>query len=281
MKGQLVGAALVPGMPHLLAQNASAGWLSLAEAVRQLGDELREAGVESLLVVSTQWISVLGLTVQARPRLEGTRVDENWYRYEFGTIPYSLQTDVELSRLWLEELRQRNFQARPIDHPHFPVDTGLITVLKLLDPENRLAISQVSLNLYGTAEMSEQIGQAAVNASIRCGRRTAVVAIGGLSSHPWQRWIEPAQDAISNPNDESLNARVLELLKTGRIDELMASRAEMVAAGAMDGQLRTISFLHGAVGLAHPAQVRAYAPVWGMGAAVVSWPISHRNGVSE
>lgn len=281
MSGKLVGAALVPGMPHLLAQNPSAGCTQLAGAMRQLGDELRQAGAESLLIVSTQWISVLGLTMQSRPRLQGTRVDENWYRYDFGTIPYSLQTDVELSRLWLDELRKQGFQARPVDHPHFPVDTGLVTALKLLDPENRMAISQVSLNLYGTPEMSEQIGQAAVRATALSGKRTAVLAIGGLSSHPWQRWIEPGQDAITSASDDALNIRVLEMLKAGRIDELLAARADMVEAGAMDGQLRTISFLHGAVGLAHPAQVRAYAPVWGMGAAVVSWPISHRNGVSE
>lgn len=281
MSGHIVAAAFVPGMPHVLAGRPAEGWSSLASAMRQLGDDLRQAQTESLLIISTQWISVLGLQVQMRPNLQGTRVDENWYRYDFGSIPYALQTDTGLSQCWLEELRASGFQARPIDHPHFPVDTGLVTALRLLDPENRWPISQVSLNLYGTAQMTEKMGRAGMKAVQRSGRRTAVLAIGGLSSHPWQRWIEPAQDAISSAADETLNERVLGLLKNGHIDELLAAREQIVAGGAMDGQLRTISFLHGAVGLAHPAQVRAYAPVWGMGAAVVSWPVSHRIGVSE
>ena len=184
MTGQIVVAAMVPGMPHLLAQEPAKGWAVLADAVRELGDELRKAQVDSLLLVSTQWMSVLGLQIQMRARLEGVRVDENWYRYDFGTVPYSIRTDLGLSQFWLDELRARQFQARAIDHQHFPVDTGLVTAIRLLDPQGQFAVSQVSLNLYGTPELSEQVGQAGAKAVARSGHRVAAVAIGGLSSHP-------------------------------------------------------------------------------------------------
>ena len=64
-KGGIVGAGLVPGLPHLLASKPAAGWTQLAEATRALGRELRAAGAESLMLVSSQWFSVLGLLVHA------------------------------------------------------------------------------------------------------------------------------------------------------------------------------------------------------------------------
>ena len=264
--------ALVPGLPHLLAGEPAPGWAKLAAEVRTLGDHLRKLGVESLVVVSTQWISVLGLQVQVRAELAGTRVDENWYRYDFGTVGFRLHTDVVVAETWLAELQSEGFQARPTSHPHFPIDTGLVVATRLLDPEGRFCIAQTSLNLYGTPESVERVGAAATRAVIRSNRPSAIVAIGGLSSHPLRTWIDPARDAIATPKDDAANRRVLAQLTRGDAAELFRERDAVSRAAAMDAQLRCLSFLHGAGGLDRAAHVLAYAPVWGMGAAVISWP---------
>ena len=72
-----VAAALVPGMPHLLAADPAPSWRELAAATRTVGDRLRERAVEAVLLLSTQWFTVLGHQVQCDPRLSGTRADEN------------------------------------------------------------------------------------------------------------------------------------------------------------------------------------------------------------
>lgn len=264
-------AALVPAMPHLLAQQPAPGWKQLADEVRALGERWRAAGVESLLVVSTQWFSVLGLQVQVRPQLKGTRVDENWYGFDYGTIPYELRTDVELAQRWLSALVADGFQARPTEHEHFPVDTGLVVAMQLLDPKKQFAVAQVSLNLYGDAASVTRLGRCAAEAARGSARRTAVLAISGLSSDPLREWIQPSQDRIASPRHDQWNRRVLQLLAAGKVDEVLALREEYAREAMVDSQLRVLGFLRGAAGLQEKAMVRAYAPVWGTGAAVIDW----------
>jgi 2-aminophenol/2-amino-5-chlorophenol 1,6-dioxygenase alpha subunit len=269
--------AFVPGLPHLLAADPAPAWKRLADAMRSLGEELRALGVETLVLVSTQWFSVLGVQVQARAELQGMRVDENWYRYDFGTIGYRMKSDVAVAERWLAELQREGFQARSTSHADFPVDTGVVVASRLLDPDSRFSIAQVSLNLYGDAEAVERLGRSATRAVEALGRPSALVAIGGLSAHPLRTWIEPRQDAIASAADEAANQRVLELLRDGDAESLFHEREALSREAAMDGQLRTLSFLHGGAGLVRPARVHAEGAVWGMGAAVVSWPAAGTN----
>ena len=268
----VAATVLVPGLPHLLAAKPAAGWRTLAHATEALGEELRAAGTETLVVVSTQWMSVLGIQVQMRPTVAGRRVDENWYPYDFGTLDFSFETDVPLAERWLEGLRKAGFQARPTDHPHFPVDTGVIVAKWLLDPHDQFRIAQASLNLYGTPESVEQLGATAAAAARELGRRVAFVAVSQLSSQPIRTWIEPGEDRLASPVHDRWNRRVLDLLATGAIDTVFDLRAEYAAAATADSQLRALSFLHGATPLGTKADIRAYAPIWGMGGAVVIWP---------
>ncbi len=276
MSGTIAHMAFVPGLPHLLAANPAPGWRTLADGVKAVGNTMRAEGVESLLVISTQWISVLGIQVQVRPELQGTRVDENWYAFDFGTLPYALQTDVPLADAWLRSCRDAGFQARATQHPHFPIDTGVIVASRLLDPESRWPIAQASLNLYGSADDVALLGQSAREAIERCGRRVGVVAIGGLSSHPFRTWIEPTRDDISRASDARCNRQVLDSLTEGDFEGLARARDGLVQAAAMDGQLRTLSFLHGAGDLSRPGQLVAEGAIWGMGGAVVQWPLAER-----
>lgn len=271
---EIVGAAFVPGLPHLLAGRPANGWMDLRHATEQLGRDLRAAGAETLMLVSTQWYSVLGLQVQMRPHLHGTRVDENWYTHDFGTLDFRLNTDTELASAWLTTLQGAGFQARPTDYPDFPIDTGCITAMRLLDPANQMRVAQVSLNLYGTPESVELVGRAAAEAARTTGRKVAVVAISALSSQPLNVFIGPGQDRIANPGHERWNRRILDLLAKGDVAEVFRLRADFARQAAADSQLRALSYLHGAVDIAVPADIRAYAPVWGMGATTICWPIN-------
>jgi hypothetical protein len=53
MNQAVVGAALVPGMPHLLAAEPAPSWKLLADAARQAGQDLRAAGPDAFVVLST------------------------------------------------------------------------------------------------------------------------------------------------------------------------------------------------------------------------------------
>jgi 2-aminophenol/2-amino-5-chlorophenol 1,6-dioxygenase alpha subunit len=268
----VAGAALIPGMPQLLAGDPAASWRELADAARSVGADLRAQEPDVLVLLSTQWFTVLGHQVQMDPRPAGTRVDENWYAYDYGTLSYDLEVDVELAERWALQLEAEGLQARRTRYEGFPIDTGVIVAHELLADGGSLPIVQVSCNLYAGPGDIATLGRGAVRAAAELGRRVAVVAVSGLSSALTQRWIEPSEDRIADPELERWDRRLLDLLADDRLQDALDLREEYARAAQADSQLRALAFLAGTGALEGPADVRSYGPVWGTGAAVVHWP---------
>jgi 2-aminophenol/2-amino-5-chlorophenol 1,6-dioxygenase alpha subunit len=266
------GAALVPGMPQLLAGDPAPSWSKLAGAVRATGDALRASGADVLVILSSQWFTVLGHQLQMDPNPQGTRVDENWYAYDYGTLTYDLSVDAEFTEAWAREIEADGYQARRTLYEGFPIDTGVVTAQQLLDPRGELPLALVSCNLYAGAEDLGALAAAALRAAVASGRTVAFVGVSGLSSALTQRWIEPGDDRIEAAGNEEWDRRMLDLLAAGKLDDALALREEYAREAQVDAQFRALSFLAGTGHLSAPADVRAYGPVWGTGAAVVHWP---------
>ena len=192
----VVGAALVPGMPHLLAAEPAPSWKLLADAARQAGRDLKAAGPDAFVVLSTQWFTVLGHQFQVDPNPRGHHVDENWYAYDYGTLDYDLRVDVELAEAWACQAEDMGFQARRTRYDGFPVDTGTVVAGRLVDPDRSRPIALVSCNLYAAAADLGRVAEAAARAAGELGRRVAFVAVSGLSSGLIQRWIEPERGPL-------------------------------------------------------------------------------------
>ena len=260
----VAAAALVPGMPHLLAADPAPSWRGLAAATRTVGDRLRERGVEAVLLLSTQWFTVLGHQVQCDPHLTGTRTDENWYAYDYGHLRYDLAVDADLAHAWADRIDAAGLQARRTRYEGFPVDTGTVTAAALLGP---FPLAMVSCNLYADPDVLATVAAAGVAAA--GDRRVAVVAVSGLSSGLIPRWITPAEDRIAEPEHDRWNRKVLDALVAG--DDVAPLRAEFTRAAQADSQFRAHAFLTGSGAAGGKAEVLAYGPVWGTGAAVVWW----------
>lgn len=272
MPDPLVAAAIVPGMPHLLAADAAPSWAQLASAVRATGEKIRDAGAEVVVMMSTQWFTVLGHQVQTDPRLRGEHCDENWYRYDYGRQHYDLRVDAELATGWADEIDAAGLQARRTRYDGFPVDTGTITAMNLLDPGGACRLVLVSCNLYADAAAMATVGAAAVRAAAALGRRVAAVAVTGLSSGLIQRWIEPGEDHVAGDGHEEWDRRMLDLVVSGKDSEVLELRERYAEQARVDSRFRAFPFLAGA-GATHlgAAELRAYGPIWGTGAAVVNW----------
>lgn len=271
------GAALVPGMPQLHAAHPAESWAALAGATREVGERLRAERPDALMLLSTQWFTVLGHQLQLDPRPQGTRVDENWYDFDYGTLDYRLDVDVELTERWATEIEAGGFQARRTRYDHFPIDGGTITARPLLDPDGELPIALVSCNLYAQPEDLGAIAGAGMRAAAATGRRVAFVAISGLSSGLIQRWIEPHEDRIEDAAHERWDRRILDLLAAGDVDGALALREDYAREAQADSQFRALAFLAGTGCLDAPADVRAYGPIWGTGAAVLHWPTTRSS----
>lgn len=270
----VVAAAMLPGMPHLLAAEQAPSWAELAGAAREVGDRLRALRPDVVLLLSTQWFTVLGHQFQCDPRVSGRHTDENWYAYDYGHLEYDLRFDVPFTERWAGAVDARGMQARRTRYAGFPIDTGLIVASALLDPRHELPLAQVSCNLYAGAETLAEVGAAGARAARDAGLRAAVVVVSGLSSGLIQEWIEPRQDRIADPAHDRWNTRMLGLLTEGRTDEALALREDFARQALADSQFRAFAFLDGAGGARGPAHLHAYGPLWGTGGAVLSWNLT-------
>ena len=185
-----------------------------------MGDRLRAEGVEAVLLLSTQWFTVLGHQVQCDPHLSGTRTDENWYAYDYGHLRYDLAVDAGLAHAWADAIDAAGLQARRTRYAGFPVDTGTVTAAALLGP---FPLAMVSCNLYADPAALATVAAAGVAAAGE--RRVAVVAVSGLSSGLIPRWITPAEDRIAEPEHDRWNRKIL--------DALAAARRRGAAAGGV------------------------------------------------
>ncbi len=270
-RGGIVAAAMIPGMPQLLADDPAPSWKDLRVGVEQVGQRFQDVGVETVLLLSTQWFTVLGHQFQLDPNPRGKRTDENWYAYDYGRLSYDLRMDTELTEHWLSLTRDAGLQTRRTLYEGFPIDTGTVVASVLLDPGRRFTLAEVSCNLYAKVESLSTIGRTGVAAATAVGRRIGAVAVTGLSAGLTQRWISPNEDAIIDPAHDKWNRRVLDALVHGQLEEALSMREAFAREAAADSQFRALAFLAGTGAVGGPAELLAYGPVWGTGAAVLHW----------
>ena len=122
MTNTLKAAALVPGLPHILKPELNQHYASLAKALSAVGDRFEKAGVERVVYYSTQWISVLGHLYQAKAKLSGLHVDENWY--DLTDLPFDFKIDVPFAERMAKEAGANGYQTKLVEYEGFPVEIG-------------------------------------------------------------------------------------------------------------------------------------------------------------
>lgn len=269
--GRIEGALLVPGMSHVLSARPDPSWARLRAAAEAAGTELRDR-VDAWLLMSTQWFTVLGFQFQVRPHLAGTHVDDNWYDTDHGEHRYDLRVDGDLVGRWADATAAAGADVHRTDVEGFPMDTGTLTALRLVDPDGALPVAMASMNLYAGPEAMVQVGETARRAVEASGKRVGVVVASGLSAGVRQEWLRPGQDDLSDAAHDRWNREILDLLAVGDLDGALARREDYARQASVDSQFRALTFLAGTGAVGGRAEIMEYGPIWGTGAAVVRWP---------
>jgi 2-aminophenol/2-amino-5-chlorophenol 1,6-dioxygenase subunit alpha len=270
VSGLIQKAYLVPGQPHiLLAPGRSPGWASLRQSYEAIGREIERSGAELMLIYSTQWFSVIGHLFQTAPNPQWTLVDQNWY--ELGEIPYSFRVDPEFGTLYAGICKDLGMQTATVDYHGFPIDTGTVVALKLLNPNNAVPASVVSCNIYAERDETRALGLAARTAIDRYGRKTIVVVVSNLSNRYEVGDIDPAEDHISSSKDDEWNRKILEMLGEGRLEDVAQVAREFGREANADMGFKAIWWLGALAGEnnKYDGKVWDYQPVWGTGNALV------------
>jgi 2-aminophenol/2-amino-5-chlorophenol 1,6-dioxygenase subunit alpha len=261
---------IVPGLPHpLLVPGANPGYQRVADAFAAARQRIAASGADTLLLYSTQWPSVIGHQVQADPNPEWVHVDPEFH--ELGSMPYRFRMDAELAEGIVGAARKRGLHARTVAYKGFPIDTGTVVALKLLDPDNNLRASVVSCNMYADRSETLVLGKAAADAIERLGRRCVPVAVTSLSARQHTRPIDLANDRLSSLSDDEWNRKLLELLGEGRLEDVSQLARTFTAQAHADNKLKAIWWLSACLGQhnRYRGDVLAYEPLYGTGGAVV------------
>jgi 2-aminophenol/2-amino-5-chlorophenol 1,6-dioxygenase subunit alpha len=266
----ILKAYVVPGQPHpLLAPDKNAGWASLRRSFEAVGREVERSGAELMLVYSTQWFSVIGHLFQVDPKPSWTLVDANWY--EYGEIPYEFRIDPEFGKLYARLCKEHGMQAATVAYHGFPIDTGTVVALKLLNPNNAIPASVVSCNIYAEREETRALGFAARAAIEAYGKKTIVVVVTNLSNRYEVAEIDPAHDRISSQKDDEWNRKILEMLGEGRLEDVAQVARDFAREANADMGFKAIWWLGAVMGEnnRYDGKVWDYQPVWGTGNAIV------------
>ncbi|MEA3190195.1 MAG: 2-aminophenol/2-amino-5-chlorophenol 1,6-dioxygenase subunit alpha [Thermoplasmata archaeon] len=266
----LVAAFLVPGLPHpYLIPDANPGYRRVRDAYDAVRTEVQRLKPDLLLLYSTQWLSVVGHQVQARAEAVWDHVDPEWH--ELGHIPYKLRFDPAFGAQYVEKGRARGLEMRTVDYHGFPIDTGTVIALKLLDPDGRIPASVVSCNMYADRAETIVLGKAARDAAQATGKRVVAVAVTALSSRLHTGIVPWKDDRIHSLKDDEWNRKYLEFLGKGRLEDASQLAREFSSQANGDQKLKAVWWLSAVMGAsnAYDGRVFAYEPLYGTGAALV------------
>ena len=278
----IVKGYVVPGLPHpLLAPEQSPGWSAIRRAFDAAREDLAQSGADLLVLYSTQWPSVIGHRIQADPNPEWEHVDQDWHA--LGTMPYRFKMDAEVAHAYEKAAKARGLHARTVAYRGFPIDTGTVVALKLLDPENRIPATVVSCNMYADRGETLVLGKAARDAIDSLGRRAVCVAVTSLSARMFPHPIDPAADHISSLKDDEWNKKLLELFELGRLEDVSQLARTFAQQANADQKLKAIWWLAAAMGQhnRYVGHVYDYQPIWGTGAAVISLTPSEKAAADQ
>jgi 2-aminomuconate deaminase len=206
-------------------------------------------------------------------------VDQNWY--ELGEMPYSFRIDPEFGKLYCATAKAHGMQASTVNYHGFPIDTGTVVALKLLNPNNAIPASIVSCNIYAEREETRLLGRAGREALDHYGKKTIVVVVSNLSNRYEVAEIDPAHDKISSQKDDEWNRKIVEMLGEGRLEDVAQVAREFGREANADMGFKAIWWLASLAGEhnKYDGKVHAYAPVWGTGCALVELTPNSRKEI--
>ncbi len=265
-----VAGFIVPHLPHpLLAPQLSPAWGRVRRGFETLRERLAEINPDVLVIYSTQWPSVLGHQIQADPRPQGVHVDHEFH--DLGTMEYNFPVHVEYADAVIASGKQRGLHTRRVCYKGFPIDTGSLVALGLLNPDNRIPCTLVSCNMYADRAETIVLGKAAADAAREKNLRAVAIASTALSNRLWTRSVAPTEDAISSQKDDEWNRKLLELLSSGRLEDVAQLARQFAREAHADSKLKAIWWLSAVLGSSNDfrGDVLAYEALYGTGAAVV------------
>jgi len=270
VEGEVVGGFILQPMPQpLLTPKDNEGWQSLRDSYKSVQAEIVRLDPDLIIIYSAKWASIIGHQMLSDPNPKWDIVDQDFHA--LGTMRYDLKMDKDFAENWRDASKARGLTARCVNYHGFPIDTGTVVNLQLINPDNRYPASVCSCNVYADRGETIVLGKSALDAVKASGKRVVAVAITSLSSRMWTQWIDPKDDAIHSPKDDDWNRKLLDILAEGRLEDVSQLARTFSREANGDNRMKAIWWLAAVMGQnnEYEGTVFDYKPVWGTGAALV------------
>lgn len=270
ISNSLVAVAWVPGMPHITAlTERHPDYAKLQEGGAALEQHFQTLGCRRIVYFSTQWISVLGQSFQAKSNLQGSHTDENWY--ELPDLPFNFKVDVPFASRMADAVKATGKATQLVDFEGFPVDTGTIIANQLVNKKN-LPVGIVSCHVYADYEATKKLFSTIRQAIEDDGVPTAVVIVSALTTNFFTTDIDVREDHVRDPKDKEWSDRLLNAFTAGNSDATDKIVQGMNGAVKTDMGLKGVAVVSGLLGQnSRPAQIMATGCCYGSYNAVVAF----------
>lgn len=275
----VVKGYVLPGLPHiLLTPDANPGWKKIRQAMERVREQIAALDADVLLIYSTYWPSIIGHQMQADPAPEWVHVDDEFHA--LGSIPYKFKIDAEFAKAYVEAAKARQLTARTVAYKGFPIDTGSVVAMKLINPENRLPAVIVSSNVYSDRAETLILGKAARDALAKQNKKAVAIAVTSLSNRLHSQLIDPKDDKIHSLKDQEWNLKFIEFLQAGRLEDVAQLSRQFHREARVNkvANFKPFWWLASVMGQSnlYAGEVLEYQPIYGSGAAVIGLTPSQR-----
>jgi len=263
---------VLPGLPQpLLTPNANPGYAKLRAAFDQVASEIETLKPDVILIYSTMWPSVLGHQVQAREICEWVHVDEEFH--DLGSIPYRFQMDSKLAYAVVASGKKRGLHMRAVDYQGFPIDTGSVVAMKLVNPGQKIPAVIFSSNMYADRAETVVLGKSVLDGLKEQNKKAVAIVVSTLSNRLHSKFTIAKDDKIHSLKDQEWNMKVLEFLGKGRLEDVaqLSRQIHKEARVKKVNNFKPFWWLSTVMGShnRYKGDVLAYEPVYGTGSAVI------------
>lgn len=214
MSGGIIRSAITTHSPRIgIEKNAPDFTRGLIQGLRLLGEELRAAKPDAVLLMSTHWVTTFPWYTTCQEVLQGVCVADEAPDLIPG-IPYKWKGDPQFARAVVDEIKSIGVSAGYNESPHYSLDYGTVVPMQYIDPGMTLKLVSLGTCILAPLEECLQVGAAVRRAAQKTGRRIAMVG-----STSFAHKIERGQDKWPPKEFMETDSRFIEMLTSGRIAE--------------------------------------------------------------
>ncbi len=214
MSGGVIRTAITTHSPRIgIEARAPDFTRGLIRGLRLLGEEIRAAKPDAVVLMSTHWVTTFPWYLTHHATLRGVCVADEAPDL-IPAIPYQWKGDPQLADAILGEIAALGVMTGRNDAPDYSLDYGTVVPMQYMDPKMEVPLISMGTCILASLEECLEVGAAVRRAAEKTGRNIAMVGSTSFA-HDIQR----GQDRWPSQECMDTDFRFIEMLTSGKIRE--------------------------------------------------------------